>query len=193
MSKDSSHAKKRKKTYYFHEEWESEFFFTNVGERCVCLICSASIAVGKKCSVERHFTQVADYRLEKVKQLKVTLQKQQSLFTKPIKRGNSVTEESFKVARILTKHKKPFTDGAMVNYAMTSVAETLLKDHKSKAEIKCAIADVQLSANTVASTVFLLASDAIGQLERDMERCAWFSLQCDESVDLSDTAQLAVF
>ncbi|CAM4650791.1 unnamed protein product [Leuciscus chuanchicus] len=76
---------------------------------------------------------------------------------------------------------------------MTAVAETLFKDHKSQAEIMSAIADVQLSANTVARRVSLLASDAIGQLERDMERCTWFSLQCDESVDLSDTAQLAVF
>ncbi|CAM4607670.1 unnamed protein product [Leuciscus chuanchicus] len=69
---------------------------------------------------------------------------------------------------------------------MTAVAKTLFKDHKSKAEIMSAIADVQLSANTVARRVSLLASDVIEQLER-------FSLQCDESVDLSDTAQLAVF
>lgn len=119
MSKDSAaQSKTRKKIYYFHEEWESEFFFTNVGERCVCLICGASVAVGKKCNVERHFTQVlrnfardfpvgSGLQTEKVKQLKATLQKQQSLFTKPVKRGNAVTEASFKVARILTKHKKP--------------------------------------------------------------------------------------
>jgi len=31
------------------------------------------------------------------------------------------------------------------------------------------------------------------KLERDIERCTWFSLQCDKSVDLSSTAQLAVF
>ncbi|XP_041858782.1 general transcription factor II-I repeat domain-containing protein 2A-like [Melanotaenia boesemani] len=31
------------------------------------------------------------------------------------------------------------------------------------------------------------------QLELDLNRCSWFSLQCDESVDSSDTAQLAVF
>ncbi len=154
--------------------------------------------------MKRHFTQVhgnfardfpagSGLRTEKVKQLKATIQKQQSLFTKPIKRGNAITEASFKVARILTQHKKPFTNGAMVKEAMTAVAETLFKDHKSKTEIMSAITDVQLSANTVARRDSLLSSDAMVQLQLDIERCTWFSLQCDESVDLSDTTQLAVF
>lgn len=101
MSKESGQEKKKKKIYYFHEEWESEFFFTNVSERCVCLICGTSFAVGKQCNVEHHFTQVhgnfaqdfpggSGLRTEKVKQLKATLQKQQSLFTKPIKRGSII-------------------------------------------------------------------------------------------------------
>ncbi|XP_053495532.1 zinc finger BED domain-containing protein 5-like [Ictalurus furcatus] len=81
----------------------------------------------------------------------------------------------------------------MVKKAMTAMAETLFRDHKSKTEIMSAIADVQLSANTVARRVSLLSSDAMGQLEQDMQRCKWFSFQCDESVDLRYTAQLVVF
>ncbi|KAI3355165.1 hypothetical protein L3Q82_018035, partial [Scortum barcoo] len=34
--------------------------------------------------------------------------------------------------------------------------------------------------------------DVEKQLESDMNRCKWFSIQCDESVDFSDKAQLAV-
>lgn len=81
----------------------------------------------------------------------------------------------------------------MIKEAMTIVAATLFRDHKSKTEIMSAIADVQLSANTVTRRVSMLSSDAMGQLEQDIEKCKWFSLQCDESVDSSDTAQLAVF
>lgn len=76
---------------------------------------------------------------------------------------------------------------------MTAVAETLFRDHKSKTEILSAIADVQLGANTVARRVSALSADAVNQLESDMKRCKWFSIQCDESIDSSDTAQLAVF
>ena len=97
------------------------------------------------------------------------------------------------MAHILTKHKKPYTDGGMVKEAMTAVANTLFKDHKSKTEIMSAIADVQLGANTVARRVSALSADAVGQLERDMIKCKWFSIQCDESVDAADTAQMAVF
>lgn len=121
------------------------------------------------------------------------LQRQQDLFTKPTKKVNAATEASFKVAHILTKHKKPFTDGGIVKEAMTAVAETVFKDHKSKTEILSAIADVQLGANTVARRVSALSADAAKPLDSDMNRCKWFSIQCDESVDSSDTAQLAVF
>ena len=139
------------------------------------------------------FLQVAVYEKKKIKELKTMLQRQQDLFTKPTKKANAATEASFKVAHILTKHKKPFTDGGIVKEAMTAVAETLFKDHKSKTEILSAIADVQLGANTVARRVSALSADAAKQLESDMNRCKWFSIQCDESVDSSDTAQLAVF
>ncbi|KAK7901476.1 hypothetical protein WMY93_018245 [Mugilogobius chulae] len=197
-------AAKKVKTYSFHEEWELDFLFTSVNDKCVCLICGFSVAVGKRCNVERHFTKLhgnfprdfptgSALRREKVKELKLALQRQQSLFTKPTKRGNAATEASFKVAHLLTKHKKAFTDGAVVKEAMTAVAETLFEDHKSKTEILSAISSVQLGANTVARRVTALSRDAAKQLDTDIQRCKWFSVQCDESVDASDTAQLAVF
>uniref|UniRef100_A0AAV2IVT7 SPIN-DOC-like zinc-finger domain-containing protein n=1 Tax=Knipowitschia caucasica TaxID=637954 RepID=A0AAV2IVT7_KNICA len=49
---------KRRKTYAFHEEWETDFLFTNVNDKCVCLICGFSVAVGKRCNVQRHFVSV---------------------------------------------------------------------------------------------------------------------------------------
>lgn len=89
------------------------------------------------------------------------------------------------MAHILTKHKEPFTDGGIVKEAMTAVAETLFRDHKSKTEILSAIADLQLGANTVARRV---SADAVNPLESDMKRCKWFSVHCNESIDSSDTA-----
>lgn len=121
MNKDSGQAKKRQNIFLFHEERENKFFFTSVKDKCVCLICGTNVSVGKKCYVERHFTQVhgnfaRDYpvgsrlRTDKVNELKATLKRQQSLFTKPTK-VNVAIEASSKVAHILTKHNKPFTDG----------------------------------------------------------------------------------
>ncbi|CAK6977313.1 uncharacterized protein LOC121909836 isoform X6 [Scomber scombrus] len=103
---------------------------------------SASVSVGKRCNVERHFTKVhsnfsrdfpvgSSLRKEKIKELKSTLQRQQSLFTKPAKKANAATEASFKVGHILTKHHKRFTDGGIVKEAMTAVAETLFRAHST--------------------------------------------------------------
>jgi len=142
----SVQTNKRIKTYHFHQEWETEFYFTNVNDKCVCLICGASVSVGKRCNVEHHFTKVhgnflrdfpagSSLRKDKITELKTTLQRQQSLFTKPAKKANSATEASFKVAQILTKRKKPFTDGGIVKEAMTAVAETVFRDHKNRDEI----------------------------------------------------------
>lgn len=34
---------KKRKSYNFHKEWETKFFFTNVNDKCVCQICGASV------------------------------------------------------------------------------------------------------------------------------------------------------
>jgi hypothetical protein len=47
--------KSRTFVYNFNETWENKYIFTNVNNKCVCLICNASVAVSKKCNVERHF------------------------------------------------------------------------------------------------------------------------------------------
>lgn len=52
-----------------------------------------------------------------------------------------------------------------------------------------AFSDVQLGARRVSA----LATDAGRQLETDINWCKWFSIQCDEFVDVSDTAHLAIF
>jgi hypothetical protein len=41
--------------YNFNEKWENKYFFFNVN-KCACLICNASVSVGKKCNVERNST-----------------------------------------------------------------------------------------------------------------------------------------
>uniref|UniRef100_UPI0037E75A31 sialic acid-binding Ig-like lectin 12 n=1 Tax=Semicossyphus pulcher TaxID=241346 RepID=UPI0037E75A31 len=45
----------------------------------------------------------------------------------------------------------------------------------------------------MARRVSAMSSNLADQLDRDLEKCRWFSIQCDESVDSSSTAQLLVF
>uniref|UniRef100_UPI003AAD8DF6 general transcription factor II-I repeat domain-containing protein 2-like n=1 Tax=Centroberyx gerrardi TaxID=166262 RepID=UPI003AAD8DF6 len=196
--------KRKKKTYHFHEQWEEEFFFTTVKEKSVCLICGATVATAKRHNIERHFSTChknfnASYppgsslRVEKARELKAALGKQQSFFTRPVKKSQAATEASFRAAHFLTKNKKPFSDGDVLKGAMTVIANTLFKDEKNGPKVISALSDVQLGASTIARRVSAMAENLTEQLDRDLSTCRWFSIQCDESVDTSSTAQLMVF
>ncbi|KAK9680141.1 Spin-doc zinc-finger [Popillia japonica] len=86
---------KKSKTYRFNEEWEIDYLFTMVNDKCCCLICLSSIAIAKKGNLERHFLALhnkyqTDYpsnselRKRKIRDLKTQLTNQQNIFTKPI-------------------------------------------------------------------------------------------------------------
>lgn len=90
-------------------------------------------------------------------------------------------------------HKKPFTDGELFKEAMAVTADTLFADLKNKEDIKARIKSVPLGAPTVARRVEALSEDISQQVFKDLSLCEHFSLQFDESTDITDTAQLAVF
>lgn len=197
-------SSKKPKTYNFHAEWETDYFFTQVKDKCVCLLCNVSVSVGKKGNVERHFKTVhsgieRDYplnstlRKEKVMQLKSQLNAQQSTFFKTLDKSKAATEASFRVSKVIAQHRKPYEDGELIKVAFLEAADTLFDNFKNKAEIMSAIKSVQLSANTVMRRVEAMSSDVTSQLKTDFDRCSYFSLQLDESTDVVDTAQLAVF
>ncbi|XP_028146751.2 general transcription factor II-I repeat domain-containing protein 2A-like [Diabrotica virgifera virgifera] len=56
-----------------------------------------------------------------------------------------------------------------------------------------AINSLQLSARTVTRRVEDMSEDVVSQMKTDLQRCIFFSLQFDESTDISDTSQLAIF
>ncbi|CAI5694542.1 unnamed protein product [Oreochromis niloticus] len=195
---------KKTKTYHFHMEWEEDFFFTMSFSKCVCLICQATIAIPKKGNVERHFRTVhgkydttfppkSELRKKKVKELKSQLSGQQSFFTQQTSKAKAATEASFRVSHIIVKNKTSFQDGDMVKEAFVEEADSLFRDFKNKAEITSSIKALQLSRSTVTRRCEAMAEDLTQQLWKDIGDCQCFSLQLDESTDVSDTAQVCIF
>ena len=39
----------------FNKDWMSRYFFTQVGNNAVCLLCSQTVSVNKKYNVSRHY------------------------------------------------------------------------------------------------------------------------------------------
>ncbi|GLV31379.1 hypothetical protein CBL_20013 [Carabus blaptoides fortunei] len=199
----SSKAKKSK-TYHFNEEWELDYFFTMVNDKCCRLICLTSIAIAKNGNLERYllalhskyqtdYPQNTELRKRKIKVLKTQLTNEQNIFKKPILKSQAVTTASFKVSYLLAKKCKPFSDSRFVKETFLEMSDSLLNDFKNKSVIIAAIQDLQLSRNTVMRRIEKMRGNVKEQLYNDISRCSCFSLQCHESTDISDTAQLLIF
>uniref|UniRef100_A0A8C2JL02 DUF4371 domain-containing protein n=1 Tax=Cyprinus carpio TaxID=7962 RepID=A0A8C2JL02_CYPCA len=197
-------AEKRKKTYNFHSEWEEEFFFYHCERFLRVSHLQATVVMAKRHNVERHFrTCHANYhanyppgsalRVEKARKLKAGLCKQQSFFTRPVKNSQKATEASFRATHFLIKKKKAFSDGEVFKEAMMIIAKTVLKDEKYGTDVISTLSYVQLGATTMVRRVLAMSRNLANQLDQDLAKCRWFSIQCDESVDSSSTAQLMVF
>lgn len=196
--------KKRAYNYNFHEEWEEEYFFIHFNNKCICLICGSTVAVGKKCNIERHFTTnhkkydieyppTSNLRKCKLKEMKTALTAQQSLFIRPVNSSKAATIASFKIAHILAMHKKPFADGNIIKESMLAASEILFQEFKNKKEIMLAIKEVQLSRNSVTRRIQAMSVNVREQLKDDLQKCVFLSLQCDESTDICNVAQINIF
>ena len=81
----------------------------------------------------------------------------------------------------------------MVKEAFIEAANSLFRNFKNKPEILGSIKVLQLSRNTGTRRSEAIAEDVTRQLWKDIADCECFSLQLDESTDVSDTAQLCIF
>ncbi|XP_060762621.1 general transcription factor II-I repeat domain-containing protein 2A-like [Neoarius graeffei] len=139
------------------------------------------------------FPPSTELRKRKVRELKSQLLGQQSLFTRPTSKAKAATEASFRVSRTIIRHKKCFQDGVMVKEAFIEASDALFKDFKNKTEIMSAVKAVQLTGNTVTRRCEMMGDNLVQQLAKDIDCCECFSLQMDESTDITDKAQLCIF
>ena len=199
-------AKKKSKTYHFHQEWEHDFFFTSANGNTICLVCQKSLSMPKRSNLDRHHSTThpkyndlyplnSALRSKKIDELKSGLRKQQLLFTAPptTTKSKLATETSFRISHVLAQNKKPFTDGAITKRLLEVTADCLFSQLKNKDEIKALIQTLSLGAPTIARRVETLSEDVSQQVFKDLSNCEYFSLHFDESTDVTDTAQLIVF
>ncbi len=192
-------AKKRKvdsECRVFKEEWTTTYFFTNIGQKAVCLICQESIAVFKDYNLSRHFSSKhSNYgvnlspaeKANKALKLATNLKAQQNTFTKQCSIQESVTKASYVVAHKIAKHSKPFSDGEFVKDCMVETADIICPGYKSQFE------KMSLSRRTITRRVEVIAEEMLSELKKKADNFSLFSIALDESTDIKDTAQLLIF
>ncbi|XP_045538423.1 general transcription factor II-I repeat domain-containing protein 2A-like [Papilio machaon] len=180
----------------FNDAWTDLYFFINYNEKPLCLICQKTLAVSKDFNLKRHYDTehkakfaclVGDVRKQKINALKLSVKNQQNVFKIQVQSNESNIRASLRVAEILAKSGRPFTDSELVKECAIIMAEEVCPDQKRMFE------NISLSARTCTRRTEDLGDNLFEQLRDKIKQFEWFSLATDESEDVSDTAQLLIF
>ncbi|KAM3844388.1 general transcription factor II-I repeat domain-containing protein 2A-like isoform 1-T2 [Vipera latastei] len=180
----------------FQKWWEPEYLFVDIEDKAVCLVCGATVAVFKEYNLRRHYkTKHQDkyknlnmeQKAQKVEDLKKSLMSWQHMFKKTKSQSEASVKASFIVAEEIAKSARPFTEGEFLKHCMIKVCKVMCPDQKQ------AFLNISLSRNTVVDRICELATDLQGQLVEKGKEFIAYSLAVDESIDVSDTAQLTIF
>lgn len=94
---------------------------------------------------------------------------------------------SYIIAWEIAKASKPFSEGAFVKTCMLQAAELVCPEKRQ------ALANISLSRPTVTDRVEELSGDLKRQLKEKVKSFIAFSVALNESTDVTDVAQLAIF
>ncbi|CAN7950646.1 unnamed protein product [Ixodes hexagonus] len=190
LSKPSAKRKVEDEKRCFQERWELPYFFTESRGKVLCLICNQTVAVPKDYNVRRHFMSchhekygafTGKIREHTVPQLKAALGKQQDLFKKVAKASDETVRASFVISELIAKSSKPFTEG------LFEVADATCPSMKKAFE------KISLSPNTVAERINEISENIEKGLINRCHEFEAFSIAVDESTDITDNAQCAIF
>ncbi|PNF17745.1 hypothetical protein B7P43_G07069 [Cryptotermes secundus] len=180
----------------FKAEWSENYFVTELDGKALCLLCSDTVAVLKEYNIRRHYQtkHSAQYsqltgkeRSQKLETLKRSISLQRSFFTKMKNENKAASKVSLRVAHLLAKEGKPFTDGELIKSCLIVAVEEMCPEKMDLFN------NISLSARTVARRVEDIGSNITNQLINKANDFEWFSLALDESTDITDTAQLLLF
>lgn len=178
------------------EKWKNLYFFCDINGKPTCLICNQQIAVPKEYNVRRHYdknhAQVykkysGKARDDKVEELEQSQKQQQSLFKNVRHVSDAAVKASYIISNEIAASSRPFTEGDFVKKCMLLTADVICPDKRQ------AFANVSLSRNTIAERINEIAEDIDNQLQSKVKSFVAFSVAIDESTDVCDVAQLAVF
>ncbi|XP_042204163.1 general transcription factor II-I repeat domain-containing protein 2-like [Homarus americanus] len=178
------------------DKWKILYFYVEINGKPTCFICNQQVAVADEYKVRRHYetnhamkyNKYSGELLEdKVKELEQSLKKQRSVFKSVHQVSDAAVKASYRIAHEIAVSSKPFSKGNFINKCMLMASEDICPEKRQ------AFANISLSRNTVAERIGELSENINSQLTDKVKSFTAFSVAFDESTDVSDVAQLAVF
>ncbi|KAJ8363603.1 hypothetical protein SKAU_G00124340 [Synaphobranchus kaupii] len=198
----SLHFKKKKRKFdsenrQFNNEWTEKYLFIDVSGKPVCLICNECLSVCKEYNLRRHFkTTHANFdatfppdstaRRQKILGLTSCYEQRRRTLFRVCTEQERATSASLRVAWILAKKKKPFTDSETVKECMLASVGEVVTDEKTRRSIIDSIKQIPISDSSNMRRVEALASDVFETLLDKLRKAEVMSLAVDESTDNSD-------
>lgn len=129
----------------FKDDWTERYAFIlpQSSTKPFCLICNETVGVVKSGNVKRHYetkhghferqySQNTEVRTAKLRQLKSSYESTNKLLVRAVTQQERATEASFRVAWVLGKNKKPFTDAEIVKECLVEIADALFEGKKRR-------------------------------------------------------------
>lgn len=202
-----STLKKRKvdsENRQFNNEWTEKYAFIAVDANPVCLICNECLAVCKEYNLRRHhntthanfnatFPPGSAARRQKISGLTFCYEQRRRILFRACTDQERATAASLRVAWILGKKKKPFTDSEIVKECMLASINEVVTDEKTRKSVIDSIKQIPISDTSNMRRVESLASDVFETLLDKLRKAEVMSLAVDESTDNGDVAQLCLY
>ena len=193
-----SSAKKRKivdERRVFQKEWTDMFFFIEERGKPFCLKYKRPLAVMKKENLKRHYETNhpefkkldGELRKMKIEEFKKNLYAQQSVMTSFCSTNDNVLTVSYEVSELIAKKLKLCDDGAWAKELLVKAAEKLAPKSVHLYQ------KLSLSRPTVCERIKGMGHDIEDNLKKRAEKFVNFSLCLDETTDIKNTVQLAIF
>ena len=107
-----------------------------------------------------------------------------------MKHSETVTLASYQMAWNIARAKTPYNEGKFDKKCLCDAVEILSPENN---KLKRMVADVQLSCHTVKHRISDINAVIESQLHSGLQVCEYFSVALDESCEIQDKPQLAIF
>ena len=183
----------------YHESF-MKFGFTSIVHNGTvlpqCVICKKTLANEsmKPSKLKLHFTKVhpvfvnKDIEFFKFKETQLKRSRLDNDSSVMFQSSN-VTRASYEIALLIAKQKKPYTIGETLVKSCIIKAAELLLDQKSVDKLS----QISLSNDTIKNRIDEMSEDIKLQVIKNIRNSLYFSLQLDESTDISHISQLLVY
>lgn len=196
MEKTPKRRKINEECRVFKEKWTFNYFFININNKAICLICKETVNVFKEFNLRRHYDTKhkseydqlhSQFRQNKIDSLKKSLQAQQNIFKKCSEESSSLVKAGLQISKLIAEHNKPFTDGEFIKNCILAAVNEICPDKIKNFQ------DISLSARTVVRRIEDISTNLFNKLKETSTKFEYFSLALDESNDVCSTAQLLIF